>query len=77
MRNTRNNPLLSAIKSSVLSAALTTLLMATLLTCNALAAAGEVGTPASDYSLELLEGGTYTLSEQTGQVVMMFVIGFG
>jgi hypothetical protein len=77
MRNTRNNPLLSALKSSVLSAALTIMLMATLLTGSALAAAGEVGTPAGDYSLEMLEGGTYTLSEQSGQVVMMFVIGFG
>jgi len=47
------------------------------LTGNAFAAAGDVGTPAADYTLDVFGGGTYTLSEQAGQVVMMFVIGFG
>ncbi len=44
---------------------------------NALAAAGEVGTAASDYTLDVLGGGTYTLHDQAGQVAVMFVIGFG
>ena len=65
MRNTRNNTLLSA------------LLMVTMLAGNALAASGDVGTPAPDYSLDTFGGGFYTLSEQSGQVVIMFVIGFG
>lgn len=43
---------------------------------NVFAAAGEVGTPAADYTLDVLNGGTYTLSEQSGKVVLMFVIGF-
>ncbi len=65
MRNTRNNTLMLA------------LMMATMLAGSAQAASGDVGTPALDYSLETFGGGNYTLSEQSGQVVIMFVIGFG
>lgn len=53
------------------------LLMLASLAGSAFGAAGDVGTPAADYTLDVLGGGTYTLSEQTGQVVMMFVVGFG
>jgi len=53
------------------------LLMLVLLAGSAFASAGEVGTPASDFTLDVLGGGTYTLSDQVGQVLMMFVMGFG
>ncbi len=41
-----------------------------------LAADGDVGTSAIDYTLPVLDGGTYTLSDQIGQVVIMFVVGY-
>jgi len=53
------------------------LLMLVALTGNAFAAAGEVGTPASDYTLDVLGGGHYNRHDQAGEVVVMFVIGFG
>ena len=37
---------------------------------------GDVGTQAIDYTLPVLNGGEYTLSEQIGQVVIMFVVGY-
>ncbi len=56
---------------------LATALLATLAFSGAaLADNGDLGTPAIDYSLSVLDGGTYTLSEQTGQVSIMFVIGY-
>ncbi len=53
------------------------ILMLTALAGSAFGAAGEVGTPASDYTLDVFGGGTYTLSDQAGQVAIMFVVGFG
>ncbi len=64
------------LKKSKISLPLALLMLASL-AGNAFAVAGEVGSPATDYTLDVLGGGTYTLSEQHGQVVMMFVIGFG
>lgn len=43
----------------------------------ALAAPGDVGTPAADFDLAELGGGTHTLSEHLGQVVFLAVIGYG
>ncbi|MCP4290244.1 MAG: hypothetical protein GY780_00240 [bacterium] len=43
---------------------------------NALAASGDVGTPAPDFTLPVLNGDTYTLSNQIGQVAIMFVVGY-
>jgi len=42
------------------------------------AAPGDVGTPAADFSLpEFGSGETHTLSQHQGEVVMLFIIGYG
>ncbi len=42
------------------------------------AAQGDVGTPAADFSLpEFGSGGFHTLSQHQGEVVMLFIIGYG
>ena len=38
---------------------------------------GEVGGPAPDWTLDAYGGGSYTLSDYSGKVVMMFVVGYG
>ncbi len=44
----------------------------------ALAKPGAVGTPALDFALEEFHTGTiHTLSEHQGEVVLLFVIGYG
>ena len=52
-----------------------------LLTGPALARSGDVGTPAPDFDLQVFKlgggGGNFVLSEQTGKVVLMFVVGYG
>ncbi len=65
--------MLNKVKTGLLPA----MLIVAFLAGNAFAGPGDVGTIATDYTLDVYGGGTYTLSEQTGQVVMMFVVGFG
>jgi hypothetical protein len=49
-----------------------------LLTTSRALAAGQIGDPAADFSLQNLEGGTYTMSQFTGNaVVFLAVIGYG
>lgn len=43
----------------------------------ALAAPGDVGTPAADFNLQVFGGGTQSLSQNSGKVVMLFVVGYG
>lgn len=38
---------------------------------------GEQGGPAPDWTLDAFGGGTHTLSDYRGKVVMMFVVGYG
>jgi hypothetical protein len=38
---------------------------------------GEVGGPAPDFTLNAYGGGSHTLSDYSGKVVMMFVVGYG
>jgi hypothetical protein len=42
----------------------------------ALAAPGDVGTPAADFNLQVYGGGTQSLNELSGKVVMLFIIGY-
>ena len=42
----------------------------------ALAAPGDVGTPAADFNLQVFGGGTQTLSEHAGKVVLLFIVGY-
>lgn len=48
-----------------------------LLASVALAGPGDVGTPAADFSLPVFGGGTQTLSQHSGKVVLLFIIGYG
>lgn len=61
--------------------ALALCLCALLVTSSALAASGDVGTPAPDFDLQIFQlgggGGNFVLSEQAGKVVVMFVVGYG
>ena len=56
-------------------------LCAVLLAGSALALSGDVGTPAPDFDLQIFQlgggGGNFVLSQQTGKVVVMFVVGYG
>ncbi len=56
--------------------ALTLSLIFLLASSAVLAAAGDVGTPAADFSLDVFGGGTQTLSEHSGKVVMLFIMGY-
>lgn len=38
--------------------------------------AQEIGNPAPDFTLEVLDGGSFTLSEQTGKLVVIFAFGY-
>lgn len=40
-------------------------------------AAGEVGTAAFDFTLSALDGGTETLSDHLGEVVLLDMLGYG
>ncbi len=48
-----------------------------LISSTALAGPGDVGTPAADFSLPVWGGGTQTLSQHSGKVVLLFIIGYG
>ena len=55
-------------------------LMVLALTAGLAAAApgpGEQGGPAPDWTMDAYRGGSYTLSDYSGQVVMMHVLGYG
>jgi hypothetical protein len=54
-----------------------TLVALALAAAAAAAGPGDVGTPAADFNLPELGGGTHTLSEHQGQVVFLAVIGYG
>jgi len=60
------------IRSSVPAMALAIALLA-----SSAYAAGEVGTPAADFDLQVLGGGTETLSQHEGEVVVLFMLGYG
>ncbi len=38
---------------------------------------GEVHAPAADFSLQDLDGVTHTLSAHRGEVVLLFIVGYG
>lgn len=40
-------------------------------------AAGEVGRPAADFSLQDLQGNTHTLAEHRGKAVLLCIVGYG
>jgi len=40
-------------------------------------AAGEVGTPGADFTLNTLDGGTETLSDHLGNAVLLSMFGYG
>ncbi len=43
----------------------------------ATAAPGDVGTTAADFSLQVFGGGTQSLSQHSGKVTMLFIVGYG
>lgn len=59
-----------------ISLALMTLLMVPSLAL-AVPGPGEVGGPAPDWNLQAYQDDTYTLSDYSGKVVFMFVVGYG
>jgi len=62
-----------------LAAALLALLLTTLIVLAAgpAQAAGQVGEPAADFTLQDSQGGWHTLSDQVGTVVVLFMVGYG
>ena len=57
--------------------ALTALFLFGALSGSALAAPGDVGTPAANFNLQAFGGGSHQLSAYQGQVVVLFIIGYG
>jgi hypothetical protein len=56
------------------------ILATALISSTALAAgpgAGAVGTAAADFNLQVFGGGTHSLSQDSGKVVLLFIVGYG
>lgn len=60
-----------------LSIVMLVLVAGTALADTTLAGGGEVGSPAPDFSLVAQNGGTHSLNDYRGRVVVLFIIGYG